>query len=98
MMKWCRPGTLLLGVGVLAMGILPVMSGLFAQERPLPPVMRRPAGDDFPNAAEVLQGYEASSGFFTVHRKKNSVLLEVPAYQLGRVFLMAMSFSGGTSY
>src|SRR2546425_1074118 len=65
------------------------------QDQPVP--QKRRAIDDYPPFEQVTEGFETQSGFFTLYRKKNQVLMEVPDHMLGRVFLLAMSVSGGST-
>src|SRR5436853_2771921 len=71
---------------------------LTAQEVPGPrPMPMRRTMDEYPPFEQVTEGFEPSHGFFTVYRKKNQVLLEVPEYQMGRAFLLATSVAGGST-
>src|SRR5262245_25581391 len=77
-----------------------VLSGLAASRRlgaqDQPP---HPKKEEFPKFEDVTEGYEpAKPGLYTVYRKKNHVLLEVPEGLLGRVFLLATSVAGGSTY
>ncbi|HZV02908.1 MAG TPA: zinc-dependent metalloprotease [Planctomycetota bacterium] len=63
-----------------------------AQDVPHP----RPVAE-FPAFDQVTDGYDTYSGLFTVYRKKNHLLLEVPEWMQGRPFLLAMSVSGGST-
>jgi len=56
------------------------------------------AGDDLPDASELLEGYAVEDGLYKVYRKGHQTYLEVPARQLDSPFLLATSISGGPSY
>src|SRR5262245_15230642 len=91
-----------IALAVLGGILIGVAAHLGAQEPPAPfPPKRFPKldkSDDLPKLEEVAEGFDATPGLFTVHRKKNRVLLEVPEHYLGRVFLLATSISGGTTF
>lgn len=46
---------------------------------------------------KILKDYTLEKGFFHLHRKKQSVLLEVPRSSIGKPFLLATSVSGGST-
>jgi hypothetical protein len=56
------------------------------------------AGDDPPQAKELLEGFQAQPGMFTIHRKEQDAFFEVPAGMLEKPFLLATSISGGPEY
>jgi hypothetical protein len=85
-------------IGITVLGAVVETAHLtLAQDQPVPRLRRALSSDDYAPFESVTEGYETIPGFFTCYRKKNSVLMEVPEYMLGRGFLLAMSVSGGSS-
>jgi hypothetical protein len=83
---------------LIALTLFSLLAGVVvAQDAPTP--RRRIVGgsdDSYPAFETVTEGYDAIPGFFTVYRKKNHAYIEVPEFQLNKVFLLAMSVSGGS--
>jgi hypothetical protein len=90
------PKRLLVGLAAIVAITTVVASHTRAQEGPPVPRPRRVAADDYAPFEQVTEGYEPLGGFLTLYRKKNHVLVEVPEHMLNRVFLVAMSVSGGS--
>jgi hypothetical protein len=90
---------LLLALAMLVAAAGAIARHTLAQDNPSPHPRRAfggGGGDEYPPFDQVTEGYDAQSGFFTTYRKKNHVLLEVPAFMLNKVFLLAMSVNGGS--
>ncbi len=88
---------------LIALTLCAVVGGIVASHTvaqdatPTPPTRRAAPRDEFPAFDTVTEGYEAIHGLYTIYRKKNHALIEIPEFQLNKVFLLAMSVVGGST-
>lgn len=62
-----------------------------------PPGEQQPEGtkEEFPKFEEVTKDLQKIEGWWTLYRKENRLLAEIPSGHLGKPFLLATSFSRG---